>query len=207
MPGRCVLACAGRGRRAGRPNRSAAVARGRRTNCAGGPSFPSRRNAVNTDRRLGNRVTDQQSGRRDPSRSRRAQTVAMAAAIVPLAVMAGVNALRAEGPSDARAVAPRPSIPILAGMSIQSGAPKFAVDQPKTDAELLRQGADQYAAKQYEEAQVSLQQVKADGLSGDDKKLYDDLIGKAASAADQRKAARAAFDQGEQARAAGKAAA
>ncbi|HSI33584.1 MAG TPA: hypothetical protein VK986_08340, partial [Tepidisphaeraceae bacterium] len=168
---------------------------------------------MNSDRRLVDSVTElsltpapaSDRRRRDGSRtrigsallSRRAQTLAMAAAVVPLAGLAGMNALRAEEP-DVRATAPRP-VTLIPGLHVSTGVPKYAADQPKSDADLLKQGTEQYANKQYEEAQVTFQQIKADALQGDDRKQYDDLLAKATSAAGERKAARAAFDQGQQA--------
>ncbi|HYE21048.1 MAG TPA: hypothetical protein VEA69_21555, partial [Tepidisphaeraceae bacterium] len=167
---------------------------------------------MNSDPRLVDSVTQQSltpapasdRRRRDGSRvrigsallSRRAQTIAMAAAVVPLAGLAGMNALRAEGPDVVRDRAPRP-VTLIPGLHVATGAPKYAADQPRSDADLLRQGTEQYANKQYEEAQVTFQQVKADALQGDDRKQYDDLLAKATSAASERKAARAAFDQGQ----------
>ena len=76
-------------------------------------------------------------------------------------------------------------------------------DAPKlSDAELLKLGADQFGKGAYEEAQVTLGQVKPEGLAEGDQAQLKDLLGKVEAAMAQRKAARAEFDQGEAALAA-----
>src|SRR4051812_35991715 len=76
--------------------------------------------------------------------------------------------------------------------------PAFLAEQPKAgDADLLRQGVDQYSRGQYEEALGTLQQVKPDTLAAEERKTFDATIRDAESAANERKAARAAFEQGQ----------
>src|SRR5258706_9095828 len=52
----------------------------------------------------------------------------------------------------------------------------FAENLKPSDAELLSQGMDQYKQGKYEEAQVTLQQIKVEGLAaGDQAKLRETL--------------------------------
>ncbi len=68
-----------------------------------------------------------------------------------------------------------------------------------TDADLLAEGTDQYNQGKYEDAQVSLQQIKVEGLSQADQQKLKDTLGKVESALNQRKTARAEFEAGEKA--------
>ncbi|MDB5319128.1 MAG: hypothetical protein JWN40_759, partial [Phycisphaerales bacterium] len=87
------------------------------------------------------------------------------------------------------AAAPRPFVGVL---------PAFLAEQPKaSDADMLRQGVDQFSKGQYEESLATLQQVKPAALSADEKKSYEFAIKDAESAANERKFARAAFEQGQ----------
>ena len=79
--------------------------------------------------------------------------------------------------------------------------PLLAQDQPKaSNDELLRRGVEQYRNNQYEEAQATLQQVDKSALSEKDQNTLSDVMSKAEAAAGQRKAARAEFEMGEEAR-------
>src|SRR5258706_2104832 len=80
----------------------------------------------------------------------------------------------------------------------------LAEAQKPTDAELLSTGIDQYNQARYEDAQVSLQQIKVEGLSTADQQKLKDTLGKVESALNQRKMARAEFEAGEEARHDGK---
>src|SRR5256885_2386938 len=75
----------------------------------------------------------------------------------------------------------------------------LAEAQKPTDAELLSTGIDQYNQGKYEEAQVSLQQAKPEGLSAADQQKLKDTMGRVESALNQRKMARAEFEAGEKA--------
>jgi general secretion pathway protein D len=75
----------------------------------------------------------------------------------------------------------------------------LAEAQKPSDAELLATGIDQYNAGKYEEAQVSLQQAKTEGLSAADQQKLKDTLGKVESALNERKMARAEFEAGEKA--------
>ncbi|HEV8604362.1 MAG TPA: hypothetical protein VGQ99_03290 [Tepidisphaeraceae bacterium] len=68
-----------------------------------------------------------------------------------------------------------------------------------TDAELLAEGTDQYNQGKYEDAQVSLQQIKVEGLSQADQQKLKDTLSKVESALNQRKMARVEFEAGEKA--------
>jgi general secretion pathway protein D len=84
-------------------------------------------------------------------------------------------------------------------------AARAALDQmgePADDAGKLAKGIAQYNAHEYEEAVATLQTVNADQLSDQGKASLTDTMAKASAAADQRKAARAEFEKGEQALAA-----
>jgi hypothetical protein len=84
-------------------------------------------------------------------------------------------------------------------------AARAALDQmaePVDDAGKLAKGVAQYNAHQYEEAVATLQSVNGDQLSAQGKQSLADTLSKASAAADQRKAARAEFEKGEQALAA-----
>lgn len=76
-------------------------------------------------------------------------------------------------------------------------------DQPASSADALAQGLQQLSNKQYEEALASLQQAKADDLDADQKAQLSTALAEAERAAGERKAARAAFEQGEAALASG----
>ena len=75
----------------------------------------------------------------------------------------------------------------------------LAEAQKPSDAELLSTGIDQYNQGKYEEAQVSLQQAKPEGLSAADQQKLKDTMGKVESALNERKMARAEFEAGEKA--------
>jgi general secretion pathway protein D len=71
--------------------------------------------------------------------------------------------------------------------------------EPVDDAGKLAKGIAQYNAHEYEEAVATLQSVNGDQLSDQGKASLTDTLAKAQAAADQRKAARAEFEKGEQA--------
>src|SRR2546421_646354 len=75
----------------------------------------------------------------------------------------------------------------------------LAEAQKPTDAELLSTGIDQYNQARYEDAQVSLQQIKVEGLSTADQQKLKDTLSKVESALNQRKMARVEFEAGEKA--------
>jgi len=68
-----------------------------------------------------------------------------------------------------------------------------------TDPQLLTAGSEQYSKGQYEDAQATLQQVKAEGLPEADREKLTNILRKAEAALGERKAARAQFELGEQA--------
>jgi tetratricopeptide (TPR) repeat protein len=76
-------------------------------------------------------------------------------------------------------------------------------DQPASSADALAQGVSQLSNKQYEEALASLQQAKASDLDEAQKAQLSSALAEAEKAAGERKAARAAFEQGEAALASG----
>ena len=89
--------------------------------------------------------------------------------------------------------------------SADVAAARAALDQmgePADDAGKLAKGIAQYNAHEYEEAVATLQTVNGDQLSDQGKASLTDTMAKASAAADQRKAARAEFEKGEQALAA-----
>jgi Flp pilus assembly secretin CpaC/uncharacterized membrane protein YgcG len=84
-------------------------------------------------------------------------------------------------------------------------AARAALDQmgePADDAGKLAKGVAQFNAKEYEESLATLQTVNSVQLSDQGKQSLTDTLAKASAAADQRKNARAEFEQGEQALAA-----
>jgi general secretion pathway protein D len=72
-------------------------------------------------------------------------------------------------------------------------------EQQMSDGDKLREGLTRYKNHQYEEAQSILQQVNADNLNDKEKKQLTDTLSKTEAAATERRNARAAFEQGEQA--------
>ena len=68
-----------------------------------------------------------------------------------------------------------------------------------SNAERLATGVRQYEKKQYEESVATLLQVDAGMLGPRDQQLLTDTLANAQNAAQQRKAARAEFEQGEDA--------
>jgi general secretion pathway protein D len=80
-----------------------------------------------------------------------------------------------------------------------AAAALFATLDDLSDADLLKQGLNQYKNGQYEEAVTSLQRVKKDALSDSEKKQLDDTLAQADSAAKERQAARAEFEKGQEA--------
>ena len=73
----------------------------------------------------------------------------------------------------------------------------FADNLKPTDSELLSQGTDQYKQGKYEEAQVTLQQIKVEGLSASDQQKLRETLGNVESALNERKTARSEFEKGE----------
>lgn len=75
---------------------------------------------------------------------------------------------------------------------------------PLSNQDLLKKGVEELNNKQYEEALATLQQVQADaGWDDATKSTFADMLAKAEKGANERRAARAAFEQGETALAAG----
>jgi Flp pilus assembly secretin CpaC len=86
------------------------------------------------------------------------------------------------------------------GMTDVEQALVLLADQAKlTDPQLLTAGTEQYSKGQYEDAQATLQQVKAEGLPEADREKLTNILRKAEAALGERKAARAQFELGEQA--------
>jgi general secretion pathway protein D len=87
-----------------------------------------------------------------------------------------------------------------AAMNEMDQALVLLAEQAKTgDAELLAKGMDQCDKGQFEDAQATLVQVKADGLSAGEKAKLAEAMKKVEGALSARKAARAEFELGEQA--------
>ena len=140
---------------------------------------------------------------RSAQRRRRGAMMALAAMVGTPANLWTTLARAAEPAVSPRPVAPAAAAdetfrPAAAPRPLVGVVPALLAQQPKAgDSDLLRQAQDQYAKRQYEEALATLQQVKADGLSAEDRRVYDTAIKDAESAANERKAARAAFEQGQ----------
>src|SRR5262249_1314865 len=66
-----------------------------------------------------------------------------------------------------------------------------------TDPEMLAKGISQLEKGQFEDAQVTLQQVKVEGLPAADKGKLTDALAKVEAALNERKMARAEFEMGE----------
>ncbi|HMO25383.1 MAG TPA: hypothetical protein PKB10_03870, partial [Tepidisphaeraceae bacterium] len=113
------------------------------------------------------------------------------ARILGLATAVGLSSL---GLSLAHQPAAPLDRPILAASLTQAAA---------NPGELLQQGIEQFNRKEYEESVTTLQQVDASELSAAQKQTLASTLAQAQSAANQRKAARAAFEQGETALAGG----
>jgi general secretion pathway protein D len=86
------------------------------------------------------------------------------------------------------------------GAIAQTAEPAAAMQQPAMgNKDRLARGIDEYKKGQYEEALADLQQVSGDELAGRDKADLATYLQQAENAASQRKAARAEFEQGEEA--------
>lgn len=96
-----------------------------------------------------------------------------------------------------------PSIADPSDRSVPALLTILSDQQPATSADALAQGAEQLANRQYEEALASLQQARADDLNDEQKAQLQTSLAEAEHAAGERKAARAAFEQGEAAVASG----
>jgi type II secretory pathway component GspD/PulD (secretin)/tetratricopeptide (TPR) repeat protein len=120
----------------------------------------------------------------EPKSRRRARILGLATAV----------ALSSIGLSFADQPAAPLDRPILASSLVQAAA---------NPGELLQQGIEQFNRKEYEEAVSTLQQVDASSLPDAQKQTLASTLAQAQSAANQRKAARAAFEQGETALGAG----
>src|SRR5207248_7056371 len=131
-------------------------------------------------------------------RRQRAGMIALAVAVAsPANLITALSTCAAEAPTAAGgkdesyrpAAAPRPFVGII---------PALLAEQPKaSDSDLLKQGIDQFGKGQYEESLATLQQIKPDGLNPEEKRAYQSTIKDAESAANERKSARAAFEQGQ----------
>jgi general secretion pathway protein D len=73
----------------------------------------------------------------------------------------------------------------------------LAQAQTGSAADTLKQGVNQYKSGNYEDAVATLQSIDASTLSDKDRKTLNDALTKAGAAADQRRAARAEFEQGQ----------
>src|SRR5688572_28899076 len=73
----------------------------------------------------------------------------------------------------------------------------LAAQQTLTPQQQLKQGTDQYKAKEYEDALATLQAVDPNALNERDRRSLGDALKKAETAAGQRRAARAEFEQGQ----------
>lgn len=128
---------------------------------------------------------------------RRAMRLALA---VALAVPVVASPLIAEEPTAT------PSAPVIdAVLPVNNGSPVLSLSmQPMSNPELLSKGADELNNKQYEEALATLQQVQADpNWDEATKGTFAQMMKKAEEGASERRAARAAFEKGETALAAG----
>ncbi|MFT3788796.1 MAG: hypothetical protein QM770_21935 [Tepidisphaeraceae bacterium] len=76
-------------------------------------------------------------------------------------------------------------------------------DAPANPAEALAAAKTQFDAKQYDEALATLQSIKTDGLDDAQKASLSSLLAEVTPAAEARKAARVAFEEGNQAAASG----
>lgn len=83
--------------------------------------------------------------------------------------------------------------------NMQEAMVLLAEQAKPTDPELLAKGIEQYNQAKYEDAQITLQQVKVDGLAQPDKQTLGETLRKVESAIGQRQAAAAAFEKGEEA--------
>ena len=108
--------------------------------------------------------------------------------------LAAAMAVPAIGWAHAARAAETPASPAVEGKTII-----LAADQSLSDADLLKQGMDQYKNGQYEEAVTSLQRVKKDALSAGEQKQVDETLANANSAAKERIAARGEFEKGQEA--------
>ena len=152
---------------------------------------------------------------RDPKGNATGSNRRRRGAMMALAVAVGTpaNLMTALAAHAAEPVAPRPAAPGADAFRPEAAprpyvgvVPAFLAEQPKAgDVELLRQGQEQFTKRQYEEALATLQQVKVDALAPADREAYQTAIRDAQSAANERKAARAAFEQGQAALAQNKA--
>ncbi|HZZ43499.1 MAG TPA: hypothetical protein VFE58_11225 [Tepidisphaeraceae bacterium] len=92
-----------------------------------------------------------------------------------------------------------PNTAPVADAAVAAEVPLMVQDQgTASSVELLKTAVDQYKSGQYEEAQATIGQIKTDDLSDKNKSTLDDLTGRVNKAADQRKAARADFEAGQQ---------
>ena len=120
---------------------------------------------------------------------------------VAIAAAVGLTAVASVPVFADLAASPMPAAPRAAAI-----AAMMQLDAPAagSSATALAQGKEQLAAKQYEEALATLQQAKPDELGGVAQRAELDASVKAATeATGQRRAARAAFEQGEKSLAAG----
>lgn len=94
--------------------------------------------------------------------------------------------------------------PTSAAMSeAEQALAMLAAAAAPTDPQLLSQGIAEFSKGQYERAQVTLQQVKLEGLDQADRDRLRETMEKVEAALNERQAARAAFAQGEEAMAQG----
>ena len=87
----------------------------------------------------------------------------------------------------------------LVANAVEANETNFLADPPMSNADRLALGVKQFDRGQYEEAVATLQQVQADMLGPKDQKKLSDTLGKAQAASQERKNARAEFEQGEEA--------
>jgi general secretion pathway protein D len=87
----------------------------------------------------------------------------------------------------------------LAPVAYLACAPQAMAQASATPSQTLASGVKQFQDGQYEEAVSTLQSVNADALNDQDKRTLYETLGKADSAAAQRKAARAEFAAGQEA--------
>lgn len=137
-------------------------------------------------------------------RPRRSARMILAAALAcPLGAIAVMPAvLRADEPV---------AMPSLALAKAATGSVAAAADSfqpaPLSNDELLRKGADELNRRQYEEALATLQQVQPpENWDEPSRRAFTDMLAKAEQGANERRAARAAFEKGEAALAQGNAA-
>ena len=146
------------------------------------------------------RRTEPQSSPVPAPMSARRRAMVLSMAIIAGVPLAGI-ALSHSGLAARAADADTGSAVAVAADTEDLAAARAALAQlaePVDDAGKLAKGIAQYNAHSYEESVATLQSINTDQLSAQQKQALTDTLAKASSASDQRKAARAEFEKGEQ---------